>query len=90
MNILDIKMQDNDAGAATIGDYLVALTRRLWIEEEGFSSKRPFGNSGWKWEVYISLAVAGIIESKYDDDGNIEISISARQIADEIILKVLS
>ena len=52
MNILDIEMQPNDAGAKTIGEYLIALARNVWIEGEGFSGKRPFGNSGWQWEVF--------------------------------------
>lgn len=44
--ILDIKMQTNDADATTIGNYLVKLLVTLWIEGEGFFVKRPFGNSG--------------------------------------------
>lgn len=50
INILDILMGENDAGALTVRDYLKALLRRLWLEQEGFSGKRPFGNSGWEDE----------------------------------------
>jgi hypothetical protein len=35
----------------TIKDYLKELLLRLWNECEGFSSKRPFGNSGWEWDL---------------------------------------
>ena len=42
--VLNLPMQDNDAGAATIRDYLVALVREVWRERDGFSGKRPFGN----------------------------------------------
>lgn len=47
MSILDTPMQENDADAATIRDYLKALLLRLWEQGEGFDGKRPFGNSGW-------------------------------------------
>jgi hypothetical protein len=50
-NTLDLKLPENDAGADTVRDYLKALLLKLWEEEEGFSGKRPFGNSGWKHEL---------------------------------------
>lgn len=53
--ILNVKMVENDADAETIRDYLKALLTKLWCEDEGFSGKRPFGNSGWQNEVYASL-----------------------------------
>lgn len=43
-----IPIQENDAGAKTIGEYLKKLLLTLWDEEDGFSGKRPFGNSSWK------------------------------------------
>ena len=60
-------MRENDAGAATVGEYLVALLCKVWQEEQGFSGKRPFGNSSWQWEVYESLGDAGLIEVTYDE-----------------------
>lgn len=42
----------SESGASTVGGYLIALLRQLWQEEEGFSGKRPFGNSGWTWDLY--------------------------------------
>lgn len=51
-NILEIKMPENDAEADTIGDYFRALLMAIWTEGEGFSGKRPFGNSGWDSELY--------------------------------------
>lgn len=67
--ILAVPLPKNDADAATIHDYLVALLAVLWREEEGFSGKRPFGNSGWAYEVYAGLADAGLIEATRDEDG---------------------
>lgn len=49
--VLDLPMDDNDAGAKTIREYLVSLVEMLWVEGEGFSGKRPFGNSGWEAEL---------------------------------------
>ncbi|MDF2695260.1 MAG: hypothetical protein K0S65_3643 [Labilithrix sp.] len=36
-----------DTDATTVGEYLAELLITLLTEEEGFSGKRPFGNSGW-------------------------------------------
>lgn len=41
-----IRMPPNGAGAATVGEYLAKLLAELWLHDEGFSGKRPFGNSG--------------------------------------------
>ena len=69
MNILDLKMQKNDSGAKTVRGYLQMLLLVLWQEDEGFSGKRPFGNSGWKNEIYYTLVkhkvVKGSIDGKY-------------------------
>lgn len=73
--ILAVPLPPNDAGAATVRDYLVKLVAEVWREDECFDGKRPFGNSGWQHEVYIGLAKAGLIEStpnkweelEYDD-----------------------
>lgn len=66
-DILDIPMFDNDANASTVGEYLVALLQQLWSEEEGFSGKRPFGNSGWKYDVYSALVHYGKVEGTLDE-----------------------
>ena len=65
---LDIEMQENDAGAKTVRDYLVKLMLTLWDEGEGFSGKRPFGNSGWYYELYIALAKSGVIKAEIDEE----------------------
>ena len=69
MNILDIEMQDNDADAKTIREYLKALLSKLWEEGEAFSGKRPFGNSGWEFPLYTALVKAGVVEGSLDEDG---------------------
>lgn len=69
MNILDIPMQENDSGADTIKGYLKALLTTLWKEGEGFSGKRPFGNSGWEYDLYVALVNAKVVKGKLDEDG---------------------
>jgi hypothetical protein len=70
--ILNLALEDNDARAATIRDYLKKLLSELWTEEEGFSGKRPFGNSDWQNEIYLALANEGWIHAKFDRDGYLE------------------
>lgn len=67
--VLDTPMQDNDPDATTIREYLKALLTTLWDEGEGFSGKRPFGNSGWKYEVYSALVMARLVGGSFDSDG---------------------
>jgi hypothetical protein len=63
---------DNDSGADTIRGYLAALLRELWTDGEGFSGKRPFGNSGWEWDLYAALVRAGFVAGTFDEDGYLE------------------
>lgn len=71
--ILDTPMTgENDAGALTVRGYLLSLLAMLWIDGEGFSAKRPFGNSGWQWDVYAALGEAGHIAIKFDENGDVE------------------
>ena len=72
IEILEIPMQENDAGAKTIREYLIKLLTVLWEEQEGFSGKRPFGNSGWDFELYEALVKAKAVDGKFDDDGYLE------------------
>lgn len=77
---------DNDAEASTIRDYLVKLLATLWDEREGFSTKRPFGNSGWHWDLYRPLGEAGFVTMTFDSDGDIdEFSDEERDKADKLI-----
>ncbi len=63
MNVFDVPMSEgNDAGASTIGEYLGELLSTVWREQDEFSGKRPFGNSGWTYDIEVALADAGLIE----------------------------
>jgi hypothetical protein len=71
--VLDLPMPDgNDANAATVREYLVELVREVWIQEQGFSGKRPFGNSGWQADLHPPLVQAGLCAGTVDEDGYTE------------------
>lgn len=91
-DVLHVPMnpENNSAGAATIGEYLNLLLSTLWLEDEGFSAKRPFGDSSWKFEVYKAMIEAGFAIGTLDEDGYIEeFKYEAEVLADELILKAI-
>lgn len=53
----------------TVREYLCSLLTTLWDEQEGFSGKRPFGNSGWDHDLYAPLIQAGFIKGKLEEPG---------------------
>lgn len=73
MSNLDLKFQCYDLhGEVTIREYLRELLVTLWCEGEGFSGKRPFGNSGWERDLYKPLIAACVIAGELDEHGRIE------------------
>lgn len=70
--ILQLPMQENDSGADTIGGYFRALLSELFEREEGFSGKRPFGNSGWTYDLVNPLVKHGVITGSLDEYGHVE------------------
>lgn len=72
-NALNILFWSSDLDKElTIRDYLKELLLSLWQEQEGFSGKRPFGNSGWTHVVYATLIKNSLINGTIDVDGYIE------------------
>lgn len=70
--LLDTPMGSNGADAATIRDYLIKLLADVWEYGESFDGRRPFGNSGWEWELYGALIKAGHLTGRFDRDGDLE------------------
>jgi hypothetical protein len=70
--VLATTMQENDADADTIGDYLRELLLVLLEEQDQFSGKRPFGNSGWTYDMYAALIAEGLVEGELDEDGHVQ------------------
>lgn len=56
----------------TVEEYLRKLLAALWEKEDMFSGKRPFGNSGWKWDIYKPLIEAGLTPGALDEDGDVK------------------
>lgn len=72
LDALEIRF-DSDAGKnITIRHYLFSLISVLWKEQECFSGKRPFGNSGWDYDLYVPLIKNGFLAGEIDEDGYIE------------------
>lgn len=67
-DVLAVRMQENGADANTIKDYLLGLLSMFWDEKDNFSSKKPFGSSGWHYDLYAALIHAGLIDGEFDED----------------------
>ncbi len=66
---LDLELTENDAGASTIREYLKKLLKTVLVEEQCFSCKRPFGNSGWIYDLREPIEEAGLFaKTKSWDD----------------------
>jgi hypothetical protein len=59
-------------GVTTVKEMLQELLIKVWNEEEGFSGKRPFGNSGWKYDVAAVLISQGYLPGELDEEGYID------------------
>jgi hypothetical protein len=61
-----------DGDTLTIKEYLHKLLSTLWDEGESFNGKRPFGNSGWEYDIYTALVKCGAVDGTLDKDEYIE------------------
>lgn len=86
--LLDLPLPDNDSGADTVRGYLVALLTELWREEDGFSGKRPFGNSGWPYDLYAPMVKAGFVNGQFDADDELIRTDTAE--ADDLVLAAIA
>ena len=84
--LLALSLPDNDSEASTVRGYLVALLHSLWTEGGDFSGKRPFGNSGWKFDLYKPMVEAGFVTGLIDDGELTQFPDDARREADELIM----
>jgi hypothetical protein len=71
--MLDLKWHCNDLNKeVSIREYMKELLTTLFSEGEGFSGKRPFGNSGWENELAKPLIAGEVLEGVVDEDGYAE------------------
>lgn len=69
-NIGALTFFSHDLGETiSIHDYLIRLLSTLWHEQDEFSGKRPFGNSGWNYDLLACLIAHKIIPGELDDEG---------------------
>ncbi len=87
--ILAVPMDGNDADADTIHDYLTTLLLTVWDEQDGFSGKRPFGNSGWAWDLYLPLVKAGFVSGEFYEDGDIKTATVDKKAAHALIYRAI-
>jgi hypothetical protein len=78
---------DGDHGEMSLTEYLKTLLGTLWEEAEGFSGKRPFGNGGWQFDVYVALIKAGLVAGTLDSQGYVE-KVDTRE-ADALVFAVI-
>lgn len=72
-NILDLRFISDDLGKeVSVREFLCALLQTLWEEKEGFSGKRPFGNSAWDADLAKCLIEHKAVKGTLDSDGYIE------------------
>ena len=70
LDALEVRFDSDVGDDLTVRDYLRALLITLWEEQESFSGKRPFGNSGWEYEILLPLAKAGFVDlGPLNEDG---------------------
>ena len=79
--------KDEDSGATSFKSYFKILLKSLWRQGEGFSGKRPFGNSDWQWNIYKYLVESGAVEGGFDDDGYLDWF--KQETADRVIIKLI-
>lgn len=73
--ILNQVMDEHDLNTdepVTIKDYLMSLLSQLWHAKSSFSGKRPFGNSGWEFDVYRALIMGRHIRGTITRDGDFQ------------------
>jgi hypothetical protein len=87
--LLDLPLPGNDADAATVRGYLIALLTTLWREESAFSGKRPFGDSGWQYDIYVPMVKAGLTPGQFDEYDELCADFSERE-ADKLIVAAIA
>lgn len=71
--LLDVVFHSDDLDEdVTPRIYLKRLLTTLFEEVDGFSGKRPFGNSGWWADLAPPWIKAGFLKGSLDEDGYIQ------------------
>lgn len=87
-HFLAFRFDSSDLGSTTPRQYLHDLLRVLWEEKEGFSGKRPFGNSCWEYDLARALIKSGVVEGSLDEDDCVD-DVDMRKV-DQCIRQVIA
>jgi hypothetical protein len=90
--MLDYTYKFRDCPAHSIRGYFKELLSTLWMEGEGFSGKRPFGNSGWEYELYEALVDMGAVQGKfeYDEGERCGLDYVDKKAADKLVYELIA
>jgi hypothetical protein len=86
--ILNARVEGGEIGTCTVREYLITLLENLWMEKDSFSGKRPFGNSGWQFDLYQALITAGLLPGVINEEGYLD-EFEAQIQADAMILEAI-
>lgn len=88
--VLDFKFYSRECNRETsIREFYKNLLMCLVEQEEEFSGKRPFGNSDWKFDLYMALILAEVVTGSLDEFGNPYISRQGAERADNILVQLV-
>lgn len=77
---------ENYPEPCSLRGFLQNLLLKIVEEEESFNGKRPFGDSGWLWGIWIALHKGGYIAAttyKHDpEDEEVEYDFTVDQLED--------
>lgn len=91
---LDVVFYDNISlnREVTVREFFREMLSKLWYDPEGFSGKRPFGNSCWYYPVIYALVEAGAIGGSVDrdEDGYIQDSKFDSKESDKFVQSLIA
>lgn len=61
---LEFEVAAGEGKTVPLREFFVLILGQLWEEADEFSGKRPFGNSGWYFEIIWGLIDDGVAESE--------------------------
>ena len=73
----------------TLRQYFYDLMSTLWCEGEGFDGKRPFGTSGWDYDIYVPLIKHRLIKGEYDEENEYIKNLDEAEASDFVLTKIL-
>jgi len=84
----DFEFYSNDfCKKMRVSDYLKRLLCLVIDEVENFNGKRPFGNSGWLYDIYSDMIKLKLVDGKMDDHGYVE-ELDCKK-ADELLMELI-